>query len=201
MTTQTSRGDIFRENYDYLCSQARKAIFGLKYCLKPLGALPSRALMHMYGTLIRPALVYGSDVWDSQSHGTSVVDKIFFWYMRCILQVKSTARNISVVGEIGQIPPSVSCQINATCYLHRLQNLTTDNLVNDMYMESLKLHKCGLNTLVSKAFDLVQDYGININMGSTTCFDRYCKSHIYNHFKIFWKDEVQNIDKKNHPQK
>ena len=33
-TTQTSRGDVFRENYDYLCSQARKAIFGLKHRLK-----------------------------------------------------------------------------------------------------------------------------------------------------------------------
>ena len=116
--------------------------------------------------------------------------------MRCILQVKSTTSNISVVGESGQIPPSVSCHINAISYLHRLQNLTTNNLVNDMYMELFKLHECGFNTWVSKTLNLVQEYGINVNMGSTTCFNRYCKSHIYNHFKISWKDEVQNIDKK-----
>ena len=65
-----------------------------------------------------------------------------------------------------------------------------------MYMELLKLHECGFNTWVSKALNLVQEYGININMGNTTCFNRYCKSHIYNHFKTSWKDEVQNIDKK-----
>ena len=70
-----------------------------------------------------------------------------------------------------------------------------------MYMELLKLHECGFNTWVSKALNLVQEYGININMGSTTCLNRYCKSHIYNQFKISWKDEVQNIDKKTHPQK
>ena len=195
-TTQTSRGDIFRENYDYLCSQARKAIFCLKHLLKPLGALPPRVLMHMYETLICPILVYGSDVWGSQSHGTSAVDKIISWYMRCILQVKLTTSNISIVGESGQIPPSVSCHIKNICYVHRLQNITTNNLVSDMYMELLKLHECGFNTWVSKALNLVQEYGININMGSTTCFNRYCKSHIYNHFKISWKDEKQNIDKK-----
>ena len=103
-TTQTSRGDIFRENYDYLCSQARKAIFGLKHRLKSLGALPPRVLMHMYETLIRPILVYGSDVWGSQPQGTLAVDKVLFWYMRCILQVKSTTSNIMVVGKVVKFP-------------------------------------------------------------------------------------------------
>ena len=128
-TTQTSRGDVFRENFDYLCSQARKAIFGLKHRLKSLEALPPRVLIHMYETLIRPILVYGSDVWGSQPQGTFAVDKVFFWYMRCILQVKSTTSNIMVVGESGQIPPSISCHINAICYLHRLRNLPTNTLV------------------------------------------------------------------------
>ena len=191
-TTQTSRGDVFRENYDYLCRQARKAIFGMKHRLKPSGTLSPRVLMHINETPIRPILVYGSDVWGSQSHGTSVVDKILFRYMRCILQVKSTTSNISVVGEIGQIPPNVSCYINAICYLHRLQNLTTNNLVNDMYIETSRMQ---FNMWVSKALNFVQDYGINIIMGSTTCFNRYCKSHIYFHFQISWKDKVQNIAK------
>ena len=64
-----------------------------------------------------------------------------------------------------------------------------------MYMELSKLHECGFNTWVSKAFTLVQKYGIDIDMGSGASFNRYCKSHIYNHFKIAWREEVQNIDK------
>ena len=186
-TTQTSRGDVFRGNYDYLCSQARKAIFGLKHRLKSLGALPPRVLMHMYETLIRPILVYGSDVWGSQPQGTLAVYKLFFWYMRCILQVKSTTSNIMVVGESGQIPQSISCHINAICYLHRLRNLPTNTLVKAMYMELSKLHECGFDTWVSKALTLVQTYGIDIDMGSGASFNRYCKSHIYNHFKNAWR--------------
>ena len=63
-----------------------------------------------------------------------------------------------------------------------------------MYMELLKLHECRFNTWVSKDLNLVQEYGININIGNTSRLNWYCKSHIYNHFKISWKDEEQNID-------
>ena len=42
--------------------------------LKPLGALPPKVLMHMYETLIRPIVVYGRDVWGSQSQGILAVD-------------------------------------------------------------------------------------------------------------------------------
>ena len=144
----------------------------------------------MYETLIRPILVYGSDVWGSQTQGTLAVDKVFFWYMRCILQVKSTTSNIIVVGESGQIPPSISCHINAICYLHRLRNLPTNTVVKTMYMELSKLLECGFNMLVSKALTLEEKYGIDIDMGSGASFNRYCKSHIYNHFKIAWREEV-----------
>ena len=119
--------------------------------------------------------------------------QIRYSFGTCVVFSKS---NQPRVGESGQIPPSVSCHINAICYLHRLQNLSTNNLVNDMYMELLKLHECGFNTWVSKDLNLMEEYGININMGSTTCLNRYFKSHIFNHLKISWKDEVQNIDKK-----
>ena len=63
-----------------------------------------------------------------------------------------------------------------------------------MYMDLSKLQECGFNTWVSKALFLVQKYDIDIDLGSGASFNRYCKSHIYNHFKIAWR-EVQNIDK------
>ena len=75
----------------------------------------------------------------SQPQGTLAVDKIFFLYMHCFLQVKSTTSNIIVVGESGQIPPSISCHINAKCYLHRLRNLLTNTLVKAMYVETARM--------------------------------------------------------------
>ena len=53
--------------------------------------------------------------------GGANIDKVFFCYMRCVLHVKSTTNNIILVGECGQIPPSVSTHITAICYLNRLQ--------------------------------------------------------------------------------
>ena len=36
----TAQGDIFRDNYDYLFSQAQKAVFTMKNKLRDLGSLP-----------------------------------------------------------------------------------------------------------------------------------------------------------------
>ena len=105
-----------------------------------------------------------------------------------------TTSNIIVVGKSGQIPPSISCHINAIYYLHMLRNLPTNTLVEAMYMDLSKLQECGFNTWVSKALFSVQKYDIDIDLGSGASFNRYWKSHIYNHFKIAWR-EVQNIDK------
>ena len=111
--------------------------------------------------------------------------------MRCILEVKSTMSNIIVVvGRSGQIPPSVSCRINAICYLRWLRNLPTTILVKATCMRLSKLHECGFDTWVSKISTLVQKYGVAIDMHSSANFNRYCKSH-YNHFRFFWKDECK----------
>ena len=103
-TTQTSKGDVFRENYDYLCSQARKAIFGLKHRLKSLGALPPRVLMHMYETLIRPILVYGSDVWGSQPQGTLLWIRYSFGI--CVVFSKSNKPRVTLLrsGKVVKFP-------------------------------------------------------------------------------------------------
>ena len=150
-------------HYNYLCSQARKAIFGMKHNLKPLGTLPPKVLFHMFDALIRPILLYGSDVWGVQTQGGVNIDKVFFWCMRCVLHVKSTTSNIIVVGECGQIPPSVSAYIKAICYLNRLQNLTP-NMVKQTYSELSRLHNCGFSTWVTKVFALAQKYDIDLNM-------------------------------------
>ena len=39
-TIASAKGDIFRENYSYLCNQAKKAIFGMKQKLKHIGKPP-----------------------------------------------------------------------------------------------------------------------------------------------------------------
>ena len=110
--TSTLKGDIFRNNSGYLCNQARKAIFGLKNKLNSLGTIPPRVSFYIFETLIRPILLYGSDVWGISSCNNDAIDKVFYQFIRCILQVKATTSNVMVIGESGQLPPSVFSHIN-----------------------------------------------------------------------------------------
>ena len=72
-------------------------------------------LMHMYERRTRLILVYGSDVWGSQSQGTLAVDKILFWYMRFILQVKLTTSNIRF--SRGKWSDSAKCLLSYKCHM------------------------------------------------------------------------------------
>ena len=115
--------------------------------------------------------------------------------MRCVLNVKSTTSNIIVVGESGQIPPSISAHIKAICYLNRLQNLAPYKIVNQTYWELLKLLDYGFNTWVTKVLALAQKYDIDLNMNHGAKFKQYCKNRIINQFKNFWLTELQNIER------
>ena len=50
--------DIFGLNYEYLCNNARKALFAAKSKLKNYGNIPCSILCNIFNTVVRPILVY-----------------------------------------------------------------------------------------------------------------------------------------------
>ena len=59
---QALHGDIFGDNYNFLCDKAKKAIFAMKKKLKATGYLPPSVMFCMFNTLIQPILWYGSEI-------------------------------------------------------------------------------------------------------------------------------------------
>ena len=194
-TIASAKGDIFRENYSYLCNQAKEAIFGMKQKLKHIGKLPPRILFHMFETLIRPILLYGSDVWGIRRQGNDMVDKVFYCFIRCALGVKATTSNLMVLGESGQMPPSVFSHTNVICYLKRLHHLPSRMIVKQMYIELCRLHECGFVTWVTKAQEVMQYYGIELGEQCPTVFKQYCKQTVKDKFVNYWTSEIQNSSK------
>ena len=107
--------------------------------------------IHLFENLVRPILLYGSDVWGVNVSANMQIDKLFFYYMRCVLHVKSTTSNIIVVGECGQLPTSVYCHISALRSLKRLSDLPDTKIAKQIYNGLDRLHQCGLKTRVTKA--------------------------------------------------
>ena len=189
---QSNKGDIFSLNYDYLSGQSRKAMFSIKKWLKPVGHLPPWVQIHLFHNLVRPILLYGSDVWGVNVSANTPIDKLFFYYMRCVLHVKSTTSNVIVVGECGQLPPSVYCHINALCYLKRFSDLPDTKIAKQVYNELDKLHQCGVKTWVTKAHELAEQYEVDISSNIHN-LKKYCKITISNCYKHRWLFEVTNL--------
>ena len=77
--------------------------------------------------------------------------------------------------ECGKYPPSVFCQTDVLCYLHRLLTMPDGKLVKSVFCTLNALHSQGFPTWVTKAYDLAQTYNIDMD-GSTTLSPKHFKS-------------------------
>ena len=193
--TSTLKGDIFRNNHSYIRNKARKAAFGLKHKLKSLGSIPPRTSFYLFETLIRPILLYGSDFWGINSPNNDAIDKVFYQYVRCVLKVKATTSNVMVIGESGQLPPSVFSHISVLSYMGWLQTLPAHTVVKRIYTELFRLHSCGLHNWVTKVLELSKRYGINFNEINSRNFKLECKRAVKTHFESRWVADTQNLPK------
>ena len=127
--------DALKTTYQFLCDQARKAIFSMKTKIKAIRELPPDLMLNLFDTLIKPILIYGSNVWGIKSKLWRYTNKVFLQYARCILRVKATTGNIISVGEYGRLHPSTACHISALCFMNRLHHMSDDKLVKKVYCE------------------------------------------------------------------
>ena len=114
--------------------------------------------------------------------------------MRCVLHVKATTSNVIVIGEFGQMPPSVYCHINALCYLKRCHDLPDTKISKQVYNELNRLHQCGVTTWVTKACELSEQYQVDISSNIQN-FKKYCKMTVSNCYKHSWLLKVRNINR------
>ena len=146
----------------------------------------------MSETHIHPISLCGSDVWGIRRQGNDMVDKALYGVP---LGVKAITSNLMVLGESGQIPPNVFSHINVICYLKRLHHLPSRMIVTQMYVDLCRLHECGFVTWVTKAQEVMQYYGIQLDEQCPTVFKKYCKQTVNDKFVNYWTSEIQNSSK------
>ena len=187
---------MFGQNYQYLCNKGRSAIFAIFRRLKSIGILPPSIMIYLFDSLVRPILTYGSHVWGVSTTGTAAIDKVFMWYLLCILKVKATTSNFIVICVCGSPPPSITCHISTLCYYKRLYNMSDGNITKQVFNELCRLNSLGFKNWVSKVCVLAQKYHVNIDDEHPTLyFKQLCKETVLNSFKSDWTYNVQNVIK------
>ena len=59
-------GNVFKHHPEYLCKQARKAIFNILNKIKQIGDMPPKYMFFLYQSMVQPILLYGSEIWGCQ---------------------------------------------------------------------------------------------------------------------------------------
>ena len=156
--------DIFCDTYPYLCGQCQRAIFGIRQRLRNIHPVPPAIMLKLYEMLVKPVLMYGSDVWGYNKTALAQIDKIMLHYCRCILNVKASTSNIITFNECGILPPSVYSQISVSCLMNRLYQVSDNTVAKQVYNELCKLNSMGFDTWVTRVSDLTQHFYLDIDM-------------------------------------
>ena len=99
--------DIFRDKYPYLCSRGKRIVYGISQRLRDIHPVPPAVMFKLYGMLVKPILLCGSDVWGFSEQGQAQIVKIMLHYCLCVLNVKANTSNVITFGECGVLQPSV----------------------------------------------------------------------------------------------
>ena len=154
-------GDIFSNNYDYLCSQARKATFALRAKLKNASPTPPALMLNLFNAKIKPILTFGSELWGLKPQAILKIDTFHRQFLRYILCVKPSTANHYIYGELGCYPLSIELSVFQLCYYHRLHNLKERSLTKYTFDEMLKLSGLGFSSWVTFTWDKISELGLN----------------------------------------
>ena len=122
---------------EYLIEKARKALYNIKNKLSILGETKPNIIFHLYESMIKPIITYGSELWGHNKYACKQVDNSFLWFARCVLRVKRNTSNLITLGECGIFPPSVYCHISCILYMLRLKSMCHDKILSEVYEESI----------------------------------------------------------------
>ena len=140
-------------------------------------------MFHLFDSVVRPILTYGSDAWGVNRADTEAVDKVLLWFFRVVLHVKASTSNIITIGVCGLVPQSVTCSINAMLYFIRVSILPDSSIVKSLLMEEKRLHDLCFVAWYGKIWELVESYDVPLENSSEKSVLRDIITHA---FKEMW---------------
>ena len=125
-----SRSGSFYATKKHLASQAEKAMYSLIKKSRSL-LLPIDLQIELFDKLVKPILLYGSEVW---GFGTlDVLERTKLKILKFILNMKSSTPDFMVYGETGFFPININIQCRVIAYWAKLISSDVFKLSGIMY--------------------------------------------------------------------
>ena len=202
-----SASGIFSYGQNDIFNKARKATFKVTKLIT--SAEPSvKTSLHLYDHLIKPILLYGSEIWGAfktnskackkddtflfpSIYKNSLADKSQVSFLKYTLGVNKYSSNLAVLSETGRLPMHFSVIISIVKYLHRLEN-SSDGILRDSYISSKHLHQEGLQSWYTSAKYILQLLGLKISSCINlpiSQFTNIVKNKLIKQYSSFWNQE------------
>ena len=200
-----------------LVEKASKAMFPLTSMIAQFN-IPSDQALHLFNTMIRPIALYNSEnlahlthhqisalenkkstllSYMSKSYPNSMHQK----FMKYILGVKRNCTNMTIHGELGEVPILFHGFISLLSFWHRTSNMREETLVKQTldYItnnNSLKFEWLATVQYLLKYLDIDQ-YFQNPHLIDTNNFVMTCKKKLKEKFIDDWLLEISGVSRKN----
>ena len=161
----------FTPAIENLYRKAQKALFHMKSSLHNSNFDPKVGLK-IFDHLIKPILLYGSEVWGALSTGTNAkhmdhwfenrsvetkFEKLHMHFCKYILNVNSKTTNMALYGETGRYPLNINVWKHIIKYLVHLQSSDDGNLIKYAYEEASQ-YKSDKNTYLGRINEVLYEF-------------------------------------------
>ena len=133
-----SRGGSFYSTKQHLAKQAEKAMYSLIKWSRSL-LLPLDLQIELFEKLVKPVLLYGSEVWGFST--LTVLDRILLKFLKFVLGMKLSTPDIMVYGETGVFPLYIDIQCRVISYWVKLVTCDILKLSGTKYRIMFSLFK------------------------------------------------------------
>jgi hypothetical protein len=152
----TNKKNPYREMWQYLSTQAQKALFTLKSDTKDsLGYIPPQLAISMFDTYIRPILEYNSEIW---SNVKQIPEAIQLSYLKSILGVRKQTPTLAIYAETGRFPLITRQKISTLKYWARAETMPSDSKLKLCLNIQKQLHSDKKSSWFSKVVEIAQSY-------------------------------------------
>ena len=93
---------MFRYSYSHLKANALFSLHGIFLKTKSLGSLPPNMSFTLFDTLVKPILLYCSEIWGTTKVSYSEIEKVHLQILRTILGVKMSTCKLALYGDTGR---------------------------------------------------------------------------------------------------
>ena len=150
-------------------------------------------LLNLFDKLIRPILLYGSEIWGCNTH--KCIEMVHIKFLKYVLGLPLNASNAAVLGECGRYPIGIFAELRAVKYWLKVSCMEEDRLPKAALKMQVALDERNKKCWVTGIKEILYKYGFGIvylqgNVGCINGFMSQLKERMCFHYCTEWLDDI-----------